>query len=51
MKPFKQFILSGYQWDKSQLTASFSYSFDDEQFFYGKNRFYTTSRKELLQSY
>jgi hypothetical protein len=49
MKPFKQFILSGYQWDESQLTASFSYSFDDEQFFTEKIDFTPLQEKNYFK--
>ena len=36
MKPFNQFIISNYSWDPESLTASFSYSFDNEETFIEK---------------
>ena len=36
MKPFNQFIISNYSWDPESLTASFCYSFDNEEKFIEK---------------
>ena len=36
MKPFNQFIISNYSWDPESLTASFYYSFDNEEQFVEK---------------
>jgi hypothetical protein len=36
MKPFNQFIISNYSWDPESLTASFCYSFDNEENFVEK---------------
>ena len=36
MKPFNQFIISNYSWDPESLTASFCYSFDNEENFIEK---------------
>ncbi len=39
MKPFNQFIISNYSWDPESLTASFCYSFDNEEKFIEKINF------------
>ena len=46
MKPFNQFIISNYSWDPESLTASFCYSFDNEECFEEKIDFIPLKDKE-----
>ena len=46
MKPFNQFIISNYSWDPESLTASFCYSFDNEESFIEKIDFTPLKNKE-----
>ena len=46
MKPFNQFIISNYSWDPESLTASFCYSFDNEEQFIEKIDFTPLKNKE-----
>ena len=46
MKPFNQFIISNYSWDPESLTASFCYSFDNEENFVEKIDFRPLKNKE-----
>jgi hypothetical protein len=46
MKPFNQFIISNYSWDPESLTASFCYSFDNEENFIERIDFRPLKNKE-----
>ena len=50
MKPFNQFIISNYSWDPESLTASFCYSFDNEENFVEKIDFRPLKDVEKLNS-